>query len=214
MMVNKVAFLAAVYRHLEAFHLPYIKLLQQKGCEVHAYAYPDQGKIEVQNKGVICHDIQFKRTPFHVNNMKALMMLFQSFKVEPFDLIHVHTPVASVLGRIAAKMSGNPFVIYTAHGFHFFTGAPILNWLLYYPVERLLSRWTDYLITINEEDYQRAKRFPVRREVLYVQGVGIDINQFLLLNEMEIRKQKRKELGIRENDFVILSVAELNKNKN
>jgi glycosyltransferase involved in cell wall biosynthesis len=211
---RKVAFIATVYRHLEAFHLPFINLLQQKGCEVHAYASPDHGKVRVQKNHVICHDVPFRRSPFHPENVKAFKMLHQSFKEERFDLIHVHTPIAGILGRWAAKMAGIPCVMYTVHGFHFFKGAPFLNWLLYYPVERWTARWTDYLITINDEDYQRAKRFPVRKEVLYVPGVGVDTSWFQFSNEAEVRRQKRQELGIHERDFVILSVAELNENKN
>lgn len=214
MAIYKVAFLATVYRHLEAFHSPYMKLLQNKGFEVHAYAAPDYGKEGVIKQGVICHDIPFQRSPFHPENVRALKMLYNSFKNERFCFIHVHTPVASVLGRLAAYIAGIPCVMYTAHGFHFFSGAPFQNWLLYYPVERWTSRWTDYLITINNEDYRRAKHFPVRKEILYVPGVGVDISQFQFSNDAEARRRKRLELGIQESDFVILSVAELNENKN
>lgn len=159
MKSRKIAFVATVYRHLEAFHLPFMNLFLKKGCEVHAYASPDHGKNGVLKAGIICHDVSFQRTPFHINNVKALFKLYQSFKKEYFDIIHVHTPVAGILGRWAAKIVGIPCVMYTAHGFHFFSGAPILNWLLYYPAERWTAKWTDYLITINDEDYQRAKIF-------------------------------------------------------
>lgn len=137
-MNKKIAFVATVYRHLEAFHLPFIDMLQQKGYEVHAYAFPDHGKQGVLRAKVICHDIPFQRSPFRKENIKAFKMLFYSFKNERFDMIHVHTPVVGILGRWVAKMAGVPCVMYTAHGFHFFSGAPILNWLLYYPAER----WT------------------------------------------------------------------------
>ena len=166
MTISKVAYIATVYRHLEAFHLPFMKLLQNKGFVVHAYAAPDYSKEGVKKQGVICHDIPFQRSPFHPENVRAFKMLYNSFKNERFCFIHVHTPVASVLGRIAAKMAGVPCVMYTVHGFHFFSGAPIQNWLLFYPVERWMARWTDYLITINNEDYRRAKHFPVRKEIL------------------------------------------------
>lgn len=212
--LRKVAFVATVYRHLEAFHLPFMDLIQRKGCEVHAYASPDHGKEGVMNAGVICHDMPFRRNPLHKDNVKALKMLFRAFKEECFDFIHVHTPVAGMLGRWAAKMADVPCVLYTAHGFHFFSGSSILNWLLYYPVERWTARWTDYLITINKEDYNRAKCFPVRKEVVFVPGVGVETERFQKLNETEVRRQKRQELGIHESDFVILSVAEFNKNKN
>lgn len=213
-MNRKIAFVATVYRHLEAFHLPFIRLLQNKGYEIHAYARPDHGKDGVLKNNVICHDIPFQRSPFHWDNLKALKELTSSFRKEKFQLIHVHTPVAGILGRIAAKQAKIPYVMYTAHGFHFFNGAPLHYWLLYYPVERMMARWTDSLITINEEDFRRANKFNVRKDVHLVPGVGVETKQFVLNNEIEVRKHKRNELQLSEKDFVILCVAELNDNKN
>jgi len=108
--------------------------VQHKGTKAHAYAAPDYGKEGVIKQGVICHDIPFQRSPFHPENVRALKMLYNSFKNERFCFIHVHTPVASVLGRLAAYIAGIPCVMYTAHGFHFFlehrfkTGFCIILW--------------------------------------------------------------------------------------
>jgi len=211
---KKVAFIATVYRHLEAFHLPYIQLLQEKGYEVHAYGAPDHGKDGVLNNNVICHDMKFKRNPFHPDNLKVLQELVKSFKEENFQLIHIHTPVAGILGRIAAKLAKVPHVMYTAHGFHFFTGAPISYWLIYFPMEKIMAKWTDYLITINEEDFNRANNFKVRKAIHYIAGIGVETNKFALKNEIEVQREKRIELQLKEDDFVILCVAELNNNKN
>lgn len=211
---KKVAFIATVYRHLEAFHLPYMKLLQDKGYEVHAYARPDHGKTGVVERGVICHDIPFERNPLQIDNLRALHLLTSNLRQEGFEMVHVNTPVAGILGRLAAKRARIPNILYTAHGFHFFKGAPFLYWLFYYPCELLMARWTDHLITINQEDYQRAQKFPVRRKVNYVPGVGIDTGLFQFQNESEMISNKRNELGIGENDFVILCVAELIPRKN
>ncbi|RAS84342.1 hypothetical protein A3863_24385 [Priestia endophytica] len=211
---KKVAFIATVYRHLEAFHLPYIQLLQEKGYEVHAYGAPDHGKDGILNNNVICHDMKFKRNPFHPNNLKVLQELVKSFKKENFQLVHFHTPIAGILGRIAAKQAKVPHVLYTAHGFHFFTGAPISYWLIYFPMEKIMAKWTDYLITINQEDFNRANKFKVRRATHYIAGIGVETNKFTLKNEIEVRKEKRMELQLKENEFVILCVAELNGNKN
>ena len=103
-------------------------------------------------------------------------------------------------------------VIYTAHGFHFYKGAPLKNWVLYYPIERLLARYTDVLTTINIEDYERAKKSFKAKKIKYIPGVGIDTNRF---QQIDVNKLvKRQEIGVPEDSFVVLSVGELNKNKN
>ncbi|SIQ33799.1 glycosyltransferase family 4 protein [Domibacillus enclensis] len=209
----KVAFVASVYRHLAAFHLPYMKWFQLQGFDVHAYGLPDNGKEEVERIGVLCHDVTFQRSPFQLDNIRALKQLTASFQQEGFQVVHVHTPVASVLGRIAAKRSNVPAVLYTAHGFHFFEGAPLINWLTFYPVERIMAKYTDYLLTMNEEDFKRARRFPVKQEVLFVKGVGVDRSGFLGENDQR-KKETRARLGIGEKEFVIVCVAELSDRKN
>ncbi|HWI54747.1 MAG TPA: glycosyltransferase family 4 protein, partial [Desulfobacteria bacterium] len=210
---KKVAFVANVYRHLEAFHLPFIELLQEKGFEIHAFAKLDNGRAGVLAANVICHDISFPRNPFCSDTILAYKQLLNDFKTENFQMVHVHTPIAGILARLAAKKSQVPIVVYTAHGFHFFKGAPLSNWV-YYPIERLVSRWTDYLITINREDFSVAQSFPVKNKVLYVPGVGVNTQEFDFGNEDLLRRRKREELGLDENDVVILCVAEINRNKN
>lgn len=211
----KVAFVASVYRHLAAFHVPYMKWFQLHGFDVHAYGLPDHGKETIERIGVICHDVPFQRSPFQLDNFQALKQLTASFQEERFQVVHVHTPVASVLGRIAAKKSNVPAVLYTAHGFHFFEGAPLKNWLAFYPLERLMAKYTDYLVTINEEDFRRAQRFSVKKEVLFVKGVGVDRDGYGVGRRSEqCRKETREKLGIGENDFVIICVAELSERKN
>ncbi|REE57521.1 glycosyltransferase involved in cell wall biosynthesis [Paenibacillus taihuensis] len=214
MNTKKAAYIATVYSHLSVFHVPFMNMLKSQGYEVHAYASPDHCKKDVKQAFIACHDIPFSRNPLSWNNVKALGQLVKRFKEEQYDLIHVHTPNASVVCRIAAKLAGcQTSVVYTAHGFHFFKGAPLLNWLLYYPVERLLSRWTDVLITINQEDYERARKFPVRGKAVYIPGVGVDVSSY---RNTDIRKLQtlREELGLTGEEFVVLSVAELNRNKN
>ena len=121
--------------------------------------------------------------------------------------------MGGAIGRLAARSARKKGtkVIYTAHGFHFFKGAPLVNWLAYYPAERWLAKYTDVLITINTEDYEIAKKFKVNR-IEYVPGVGIDTDKF---KNIEVnRTEKRESLGVSEDDFMIISVGELNKNKN
>ncbi|MBU5485769.1 glycosyltransferase family 4 protein [Clostridium sp. MSJ-11] len=171
-------------------------------------------KKELKEKNIIINEINFNRNPFSKDNLLAYKEIKKLINDNSFDLIHCHTPVAAMLVRLAAKKARRKGtkVIYTAHGFHFLKGAPIKNWMLFYPIERWLSRYTDVLITINKEDYNRVKKsFKVGR-VEYIPGVGIDIKKF---SEVVIDKEaKRKELGVPENAFLVLSVGELNKNKN
>jgi len=212
-MIRKVLFSATVFSHLAAFHKPFIKLLQDKGYEVHAAANPDHGcKEEIEEMGVVCWDIPFSRSPYDRSNFQTVKELKRLFHTHRFDLIHVHTPVASFLVRYMAKQCGQGPVLYTAHGFHFYRGAPIQNWLIYYTAEKLAERWTDGLIVINQEDYQNGKRlgFTENKSLFYAHGVGVSLEQYCVNGNDNIREQ----LGIKSNDVVITFIAELNRNKN
>ncbi len=129
-------------------------------------------------------------------------------------VIHCNTPIGGLVGRLCGRKYKADKVIYTAHGFHFYKGAPKKNWLLYYPVERFLAHWTDAIITMNREDYEAAKKFKLRRggKVYFVHGVGIDLQAFS--KSPFVRQEKRAELGLSEKDIVIISAGDLNQNKN
>jgi glycosyltransferase involved in cell wall biosynthesis len=146
--------------------------------------------------------------------ISSYIMVKKLVEKKNYDIVHCHSPIGGVICRLAAnKLRKNGLrVIYTAHGFHFFKGAPLKNWLFYYPVEKYLSRYTDILITINQEDYERAKRKFKAKKIEYVPGVGIDINKFQ--NVAVDKEKKRVELGIAKEAYVMLSVGELNENKN
>ncbi|MGG1514139.1 glycosyltransferase family 4 protein [Paenibacillus oryzisoli] len=209
----KVAYVATVYSHLAVFHIPFIQRLKSQGYAVHAYGGQDHCKVDLQQSSIECRDISFSRNPLALRNLKALITLTKWFKREQYDLIHVHTPNASVICRIAAKLAGCRNVVYTAHGFHFFKGASWVNWLFYYPVEWLMAFWTDVLVTINQEDYERASKLSVRKKAAYIPGVGVDVQAYRGVNEQVI-DNLRDELGIKKTDFIVLCVAELNRNKN
>lgn len=171
-------------------------------------------KSELQKSNIVVNEINFNRNPFSKDNFIAYKEIKKLINDNSFELIHCHTPVAAMAVRIAAKKARKKGtkVIYTAHGFHFFKGASLKNWMMFYPVERWLARYTDVLITINKEDYNRAKKSFKAGKVEYIPGVGIDTKKF---SKVVIDKSaKRRELGIPEEAFVALSVGELNKNKN
>lgn len=204
-----------VKTHINVFHLPFLKMFKEAGWEVHVAAKNDF----VDEPCVIpnCdkyYDIDFDRFPFSRKNFYAYRKLKNIILENQYDIVHCNTPVAGVLTRLAARLCNNTKVIYTAHGFHFFKGAPLINWILYYPIERFCARFTDKLITINEEDYNIAKNWGLKGngKVYLVNGVGIDIDKFKNSNVNVI--DKKQSLGISKNCKILLSVGELNKNKN
>jgi len=216
-MKKRVLFVATVVKtHIMVFHLPYLKMFKEKGYETavaakNDYDDPNECNIPYCDK---FYDIPFERSPFAFRNYNAYRMLKSIVKNENYDIIHCHTPVGGVIGRLTARTAREKGtkVFYTAHGFHFYKGAPLINWLLYYPVEKFCAYFTDVLITINQEDYSLAYRKLKAKRIYYVPGVGIDTRKFAdTVNE---KTAKRDEIGVPGDAFMILSVGELNKNKN
>lgn len=210
--MKKVLFTATVDSHIQLFHIPYLKYFKEKGYEVHVATNGDE-PIEYCDKK---HKVSFEKSPFKINNLKAIKQLKKIINEEKYDIIHTHTPMGSVVTRLAANQARKKYktrVIYTAHGFHFYKGAPKKNWLMFYPVEKLLSRYTDDLITINKEDYNLAKS-KFKTNVYYVPGVGIDESKFDFEMTANEKQKLRKSLGIKKDDFVMTYVARLDKNKN
>ena len=212
----KVLFTATVVKtHIMQFHIPYLKMFQEMGWETAVAArndYENPADCVIPYCDVY-YDIKFERNPLNPKNLEAYQELKRILDEGEYDLVHCHTPVGGMLTRLAAgsaRKKGSK-IFYTAHGFHFYQGAPLLNWLVYYPLERWMARKTDVLITINQEDYQRAKHFPAK-QVVYIPGVGVDLQRFA--PDRAARLAKRKELGLGEEEFALLSVGELIPRKN
>ena len=173
-------------------------------------------KQDCEKYGIEAVHIDFDRNPLsRINYSEAKKQLNELMQKRRFDIIHCNTPIGGVLGRLCGKKYGIKTVIYQAHGFHFWTGAPKKNWLIYYPVEKYLARYTDILITINKEDYKRAQNFHLKKggKIYYVHGVGVDCKRFLNRGENK-RSEIRNSLGLKADDILLLSVGELNENKN
>lgn len=208
--MKKVLMVASVTVHIKAFHLPYLELFKNNGYIVEVASNGEE-KIPFCDKH---HQIDFQRSPLKKDNIKSFLELKRIINEGNYDIVHCHTPVAAMLTRLAARKARKKGtrVIYTAHGFHFFKGAPIENWLIYFPVEWLCSFFTDTLITINTEDFEFAKKHLHAKRTEYVHGVGIDTDKF---KNIEVdREKKREDLGIPKDSFAVLSVGELNDNKN
>lgn len=175
---------------------------------------PQQIESDEKQYDVRLHHANINRSPFSKSNMQAYKQIVKIIEKEGIDCIHCNTPVGGLLGRLCGKRAKVPKIIYTAHGFHFYKGAPFLNWLLYYPVERLLAHYTDALITINREDYAIAQKFRLRRggRVYYVPGVGVDTEAFSAV--ADVRSKLLEDQKIPADAVLLLSSGELNANKN
>lgn len=173
-------------------------------------------KVVCTNFDVTFYDQHVFRSIFALrDNYKAYRNCCNFLKAHPdIEVIHCNTPIGGVIGRLCGWKFRKK-VVYTAHGFHFYKGAPLKNWLLFYPAEKMLARMTDVIITINQEDYELAsRRFKLRKggKVCYVPGVGIDLGQYE--NETANREEKRRELGLTDGDIALFSMGDLVSRKN
>lgn len=198
------------------FFNSYIKQLLDEGHKVDVATNGSSSKVPscYREWGCAIYQIDTARSPLKKGNIRAIKQLKELVEKEKYDIVHCHTPVAAMCTRLAcrsARKKGTK-VFYTAHGFHFYKGAPLKNWVLFYPVERLCAHFTDVLITINKEDYALAQKKLKAKRVEYVPGVGIDLEKFG--HAVVDKAAKRKELGVPEDATLILSVGELNANKN
>ena len=211
----RILYVTTISLTMNSFFKPHIRMLIEEGNSVDiACNFADMpADIEYNDMGCAAHQIDFSRNPLSADNIRAYKQLKKVIVEGGYDIVHCHTPNASVVTRLACRKLRKTIglkVYYTSHGFHFYKGAPILNWLVFYPAEVLCSYFTDKLITINNEDYLLAKNKLKAKESYYVPGVGIDTDKFSDENDTV----KREALGISEAAFVILSAGELNENKN
>lgn len=212
----KVLLTATVQSHICQFHKPLVEVLHAHGCEVHVAAQNNLAeknglKLDFVEK---VFDVPFNRSPKSPDNLKAMKILHKIIDEENYDVIHCNTPMGGVVTRLTAKKArkNGARVIYTAHGFHFYDGAPKKNWMVYYPIEKFFSRKTETLITINKEDYALAKRkFHCRVE--HIHGVGVDEKRYFPVDNDE-KLRLRKEMGYGSDQKLLLCVGELLPNKN
>ena len=217
-MSKKALIVTRVSGFVPQFEMNNVKILKEMGYEIHYAANFDvvvygKDNARLMGTGIHRHHIPFGRSPFSRDVRTCYQALKKLMLDEKFDLIHCHMPMSGVLTRKAAekvrKMTGRHVpVVYTAHGFHFYSGAPLGNWK-YYLAERHYARYTDRLVVINEEDYRRAEKFPVRGKVEYVPGVGMKP-----MAPENPDYDMRAEFGIPAENKVVVSVGELTEGKN
>ena len=224
--MKKVLMLASVASMIDKFNMDNIKILRDLGYDVDVAANFDFGSVTSQERvdefrqelidsGITVHNIRISRKVF---NIKGIINSYRKVKrlseTGNYKIVHCHSPIGGVVARLAFRKARKKEtkVIYTAHGFHFFKGAPLLNWLIYFPLEWLCSFFTDVLITINKEDYEFAKKHMRAKQVEYVPGIGIDINKFESIKCD--KREKLDEIKLPKDAIILLSVGELSKRKN
>ena len=223
--MKKALIYTSVASMIDQFNRDNITLLQSLGYKVEVACNFEKGntidrdqieqlKKDLAEKNVTWHHIPIPRSIRSISDIRTSYRLSKELmNTQNYTLIHFHSPIGAAIGRCAAiksRKQGSK-VIYTAHGFHFHKGAPLFNWLSFYPIEASLSYVTDTLITINTEDYRRAKSFKTP-QIKFVPGIGIDTEKIDRISVS--RDSKRAELGIAQDSLLLLSVGELNKNKN
>lgn len=213
-MSKKVLLVANVAKeHVLKFHVPTIRRLRSMGWEVDVACKADADIPDASH----VYSMSWERSPFTLQTFKGVRELKRILREHQYDIVYSHTPVGGLVARFAArKFRKNGLkVVYCAHGLHFFKGAPFINWLLYYPMEKLMAEFTDMFITINSEDYALVKeRFNPRMSVKLIDGIGVNFNRLNIRNKDEVRKTYRKQLNIPDDAIVLIYVAEILKNKN
>lgn len=212
--LKKVLYVTTVSRTINAFLVPHIEMLLANGYKVDCACSIDKTlNKKLEAKGVRVFEIPFSRNPLGLGNIKAFNKLIDIQSINEYDVIHVHTPIAAIYGRLLRFKFPKIKTIYTAHGYHFLKSGSKLGWLIYYPIEKFMASLTNVTININKEDYEITKNKLNPEKCYLMNGVGIDLNKYKKISCEEV-KRKKEELGLNEDDFIVLNIAELNKNKN
>lgn len=217
--MKKVLLTASVEHHFNAFHFPLIDIFHDNGYDVEIAAHDVMGgeyhEILTQKTEKI-YDIPFERSPFSLKNKEAYRQLKKVIESNDYDVINCNTPVASIITRLAARKSRKKGtkVVYTAHGFHFYKGASKLNWLIFYPLEKLFGKlFTDCIITICDEDESNAKKYKLCKTIKRIHGVGVNGERFAPADD-DTKQAIRKEYNLDTNATICLCTGEFNANKN
>lgn len=214
--MKKVLLTATVQSHIAQFHRPLAEVLHEHGYELHVAA---RNNLEEKNGLSLdfadkVFDVPFSRSPKSPDNVKAYFQLKKILAADTYEVVHCNTPMGGIVTRLAAvkaRKQGTR-VFYTAHGFHFYKGASKKNWLVFYPVEKIMAGFCDTLITITKEDRRLAGQ-KFHTNVEHIHGVGVYTERYHAVSDAEKLQMRSKE-GLKDSDFVILCTGELNQNKN
>lgn len=224
-MNNRVLQLASVASMIDLFNKDNLLVLEELGTRIDVCSNFKNGSItsqervdeyrqELTERGIEVIDLPCPRSIGKISDIVRSYKLVKKLAEERhYRIVHCHSPIGGVIARLACRKARKvgTKVVYTAHGFHFFKGASLPYWLIFYPIERLCTLLTDVLIVINQEDYKRAKSWNTCRVEL-VNGIGVHTQEFQ--NEKVDRKAYREELGFGEDDFVFMSTGQVSVRKN
>lgn len=210
----KALYIINVMKRLSEGLESHLLLLKELGYEVHIAGDFTQYQGNINEIPAVVKQIDLDRSPFKIQNIKAFIQMTSLMKMEKYDFIHCNTPVGGMLGRMCAYFSGTKNVLYQAHGFHFYKGAPKLHNFIYRNIEKFLARFTDNIITINKEDYEAAQKFKLRKngKVYYVPGVGVNVEKYK--NIIVDRDKKREEINVPKDCKLIVMAGDLILRKN
>lgn len=210
-MKKKILFVSHI-SNFSKFNRPFMRWLKEQGYEVHYASAGEEPVLDCDRHFVV----PFRRSPISPYNFKAYRTLKKIIEHEHYIAVHCHTPVGGIITRFASRKvrKHGTKVIYTDHGLHFYKGAPLKNWLFYYPVEKYASKFTDCLITINQDDFQMArKKFPAELDIRKIDGVGVNLHRFCRASAAE-KSKLRKIHGYSENTYILIYAAEFISRKN
>lgn len=212
-VAKRVLFVAHVDSHIQAFHIPFLKFFKDHSFIVDVASNGNTHFEYCYHK----YNLPFQRNPLSLTNYKAFKQLRKILNENKYDIIHCHTPTGGVIARLANRFSKHyttTQIIYSAHGFHFFNGNSAIKNFIFKNIEKYMAKITDVIITVNDEDYIAAKNFKLKKNgyVTKNPGVGIDIQK---IHEIQgNRKEFLYSLSIPNDSLLLLSVGEINDNKN
>lgn len=212
--MKKILFISNITNKITNFTKPSLISSQSLGYEFHLAANCSSFPDDASKNNVTIHHIDIERYPFSLKNIIAYKQMLELIEREKFDVIHCNTPIGGVLGRLCGKKAGVPKVIYTAHGFHFYKGASLIDRTIFKWAEMWMARYTDTIITMNKEDYQAAQKFKLRNngKIYYVPGVGVDTEMYQLKNVDS--NELKNSLGLSLDDIVLIAMGDLIDRKN
>ena len=215
-MTKKILLVATVQSHIAQFHRPLSEVLHAHGYEVHAAArnnLAEKNGLQLDFVDKV-FDVRFSRSPKSKENITAYNQLKTIVDSGNYEVVHCNTPMGGMIARLAtraARKKGTK-LFYTAHGFHFYDGAPKKNWMIFYPIEKFFSKMTDILITITHEDYKVASE-AFHCKVAYMHGVGVSGERYKPVT-IEEKLSLSGKMGYSKNAKILLCIGELNDNKN
>lgn len=225
-MEKKALQLASVASMIDLFNTDNIRILHSLGFVVDVAANFEEGSItsqervdeyreELKKQGINVFQVPIPRSISKISNiLRSYKIVKKLVEQNHYQIVHCHSPIGGVICRLACRKARKNYgtkVIYTAHGFHFFKGASKTAWMIYYPIEKWCSKYTDVLITINQEDYQNAKKMRAGK-VVYIPGIGVNTEE--IRNTIVDRNVIRKEFGFSDTDFVFMSTGQISIRKN